>query len=251
VVADDGGPHVRLGVAWALVLLAAGVLGTAALAPLLAATAAMAAVETARSRAGRLRPAPLPAGVGAAVVVVAAAGGGLAVAAAAVFVAVAGPAWVVAERVSGRRPSAARAYAPVPTAALAVVLGVPVACVVLVRGSSGATVTAVLLCCVLLFDASVFIVGTGAANGWEGPAAGIVTIVPLSVIVGSLLSPPFTGSGAWVLGGVAVVTLPMGGPVARRMLGDRAVPAPALGRVDTMLVTGPAWAVAAALLHVH
>jgi hypothetical protein len=50
---------------------------------------------------------------------------------------------------------------------------------------------------------------------------------------------------------VAVVTLPMGGLIARRMLGDRAVSTPALGRVDTMLVTGPAWAVAAALLHVH
>jgi len=96
-------------------------------------------------------------------------------------------------------------FAPVPTAGLALVLGAPAGAVVVVRAAHGASVATVLLATVLLYDAAMFIVGTGAANRWEGPAAGILTIVPFTVIVASVLAPPFRGTSAWVLGAVAVV----------------------------------------------
>jgi hypothetical protein len=114
----------------------------------------------------------------------------------------------------------------------------------------GAVLAVALLLAVCLYDAAVFVVGTGATNSWEGPAAGVVTLVPFTVLVAALLVPPFRGSSPWVLGGLTAVLAPWGAPLATRLLGggDRLG---AVRRLDSLLLVGPAWAVATAVMHLH
>nr|MBA3655679.1 hypothetical protein [Actinomycetota bacterium] len=42
------------------------------------------------------------------------------------------------------------------------------------------------------YDAAAYVVGTGADNYWEGPAAGVATVVAGSLAVAALADPPFT-----------------------------------------------------------
>ncbi|MDQ1397240.1 MAG: hypothetical protein QOG64_2499 [Acidimicrobiaceae bacterium] len=189
---DTGGPHVRLGLAWAVLVLAAAVAGPVVLAVPMLGAAAIGMVEVARRAPSRM-------------------------------------------------------------VAIVVDLGLVVAAVgpVIVRTRpDGAVIATVLLVAVCLYDAAVFVVGTGATNRWEGPAAGIVTLVPLTVLIAALLVPPFRGSSPWLLGGLTAVLAPWGAPLATRLLGggDRLG---AVRRLDTLLLVGPAWALAAAVMHLH
>jgi hypothetical protein len=72
----------------------------------------------------------------------------------------------------------------------------------------------------VVYDSAAYLIGTGANNRWEGPAAGIVSVGILSVLVAAVLAPPFTGSSPWVFAGLAAVLLPLG-PIVCRQLVDR------------------------------
>ena len=178
VPGDSGGPHVRLGLAWAVAVIGTAAIGPLALAIPMLAAAALAAYELIRAR----RP----------------------VAIAAVVAAAASP--VVVELESGR------------------------------------TAAVVLVIAVCLYDAAAFIVGSGARNRWEGPAAGVLTLAPLTVIVASVLDPAY-----WILGGLTAVTAPFGAPLATRLAGGPGR-YPGLRRLDTLLLVGPAWMIALAVL---
>ena len=103
------------------------------------------------------------------------------------------------------------------------------------------------------YDAAAYVVGTGAHNRWEGPAAGIATVLAGALAVAALAVPPFTLETVGVLAAIVCVGGPLGPTVARRISESRprqhgadddeaGAPgeAPAVRRLSTLLATGPA-----------
>jgi hypothetical protein len=119
---------------------------------------------------------------------------------------------------------------------------------VVVRDRLGFSAAFVLVLFAHAFDASSFLVGTGASNRWEGPVAGAAAIAAVSLLVASIMVPPFRGSSPWTLAAAAAVLAPLGRLLGTALLGDRDERAPGLRRVDSLLVLGPPWALLAALL---
>jgi CDP-diglyceride synthetase len=134
------------------------------------------------------------------------------------------------------------------TAAIAVATGAAAGSLVLVR-DMGVMPALFLLALVGAYDTGNYLVGTGATNTWEGPAAGIAAMASVTLAFATLAVPPFKEAGPWVLGGLAALLSPFG-PYAGAALTARVkkLRVPALRRVDALILTGPVWAVAAALL---
>lgn len=236
---DVDGPRVRLGLAWSAVTLAllAALPGVLALVLALAAMAAAGqAVSSWRRRPVRpWRPVavigafllPLSAGLGwvgpllVAVLIIAAAIGG--------------------HRLLGQDD--ARMTAAIPLA-----IGLPAAGLVLVRADLGVVPALVLLAMLHLWDASAFVVGSGARNRWEAHLAATATVAAATLFVAALLVPPFRGLSPAVLGGAAIVSAPLGPYLATLLLGDRTKRTPALRRLDVLIVAVPVWGILAAVL---
>lgn len=127
---------------------------------------------------------------------------------------------------------------------LAVVPAVGAASLVLVRTESLASAL-VLLLVVSAYEVGDFIVGSGASNPVEGPLAGITTALLIGFPLAVILVSPFDDAGAALLG-FAAVACPFGQVAASALLPDAGAPAPALRRIDTLLVLGPLWAAASA-----
>jgi hypothetical protein len=127
------------------------------------------------------------------------------------------------------------------TLAIGVPIGLAAAAPVLVR-HTGIAPALLLLAVVCFYDASAYLVGTGAASAWEGPAAGVVALVPLTIFAQVALLPPFSGAEPLLLGLVGAALAPVGPVAASALLGDRAGHAPALRRLDSLLLLGPLWA---------
>lgn len=192
-----------------------------------------------RSRLGSVQP-PVPlAAAAAALVTVAAAVGPLPAVAAAVFV-VCG---IVAGAAFGPlgRPDVARRAAIVLLPALAA------GGLILSRAQSTASGGA-LLAMACAYDSAAYLIGTDAKYSWEGPLAGLASIAALTILIAAILAPPFRGDSPWILGCLAAVSAPLGPVVARYLVKDPSARVPALRRLDTLLLLGPVWAVAAAVL---
>jgi hypothetical protein len=256
---------VRLGLLWAAATLAALVAGRSWLALWLAPAAALAAAGLARSwyrqagkgsGAGRRRngprarpPAELAALMAAGVVLAAAAGP---VPALAVAVLVAG---LLGRPAAGRPPATSRsrgatpdAPGPVRSGLIALAPAAAGAGLVLTRGQSF-TSALVLAGMVSAYDASAYLIGTGARHGWAGPAAGMASIAALSLFVAAVLAPPFRGATPWIMGGLAAVLAPLGPRATSRLHRPRSARLPAAaGRLDSLVLLGPAWALTSALL---
>ena len=99
-----------------------------------------------------------------------------------------------------------------------------------------------LLFFVCAFDLGDFLVGSGADSVIEGPIAGGAAILVVTAIAAVVKAPPFHGAGVWAFGILAVVACPAGQIVAGLLLPDATVRAPALRRLDSLLVIGPLWA---------
>jgi hypothetical protein len=112
---------------------------------------------------------------------------------------------------------------------------------VLVR-QTGIAPTLLLLALVSVYDAGAYLVGTGAASAWEGPAAGVAALIPVTIFASVVLIPPFSGAEPLLLGVLAAVLAPAGPVAASALLGDRSAHAPALRRLDSLLLLGPLWA---------
>jgi membrane-bound metal-dependent hydrolase YbcI (DUF457 family) len=228
---------------WATLLLAALFAGSGAMAVLIGPVAALAGLQAARS--WRHSPKPRPIEAVAAVDAGAIVGGavfgivGVATAAAAATAFTLGFAQVVeARRRAGRVRVPRSALRTLVVAAVPAVAG---ASPVLLRsmGHRGATPTLALCSFALVYDASAFLIGAEAKHRWIGPAAGIVSIAVVTVAVAAILVPPFRGTTPWVVGLLAVLSAPLGPMVATASLGDRRASAPALRRLDSLLVLGP------------
>ena len=249
------GPLVRLGILWAGITLGALLLGRLWLTGWLAVVAAMAAGSAARTwgtpavaelltynRRVRVQPPAAVAALFAALITVAALAGGLVVAVVAATVAVV----LVAAATFGPlgQPGILRR--------LIIVLGPGVAasCLVLAR-AQGLAVGLVLAGMVTVYDSSAYLIGTGAPNRWEGSVAGVASIAALTLFVAAVLAPPFTGASPWLLGGAAAVLAPVGPALGRWVTGDKTAPVPALRRLDSLFLVGPAWVAGVALLIHH
>jgi molybdopterin synthase sulfur carrier subunit len=229
-------PHGRLGLAWAVVTVGFTVAGPAWLAGWLAVAAFLAGAQTCvvwRKRGER----PLT-------FAAAAIAAGLPVAAsfntdAITAVVVAGLLVTFVARLRKRTAAPSRDIAL--TLAIAVPVGLAAASPVLVR-HHGIAPALLLLAFAGMYDAGAYLVGTGAASAWEGPAAGVVALIPLTILAAVVLVPPFSGTEPFVLGLIAAVLTPCGPLAGSALLGDRTAHAPALRRVDSLLLMGPVWA---------
>jgi hypothetical protein len=192
---------------------------------------------------GRLRPIDGLSALGAALLVVGAAFGvlGLAIGVGGLAVAISGVHRLVVTRHELGRVRVPRSYGR--TLLLAVVPGAAGAAPVALRSiSAHGAVPALALCTyALVYDASAFLFGSGATHVWEGPVAGIASIGAVTIAVAAILVPPFSGSSPWLLGAVAALATPLGPLVASAVLGDRRARAPALRRLDALVVLGPVW----------
>ena len=108
------------------------------------------------------------------------------------------------------------------------------------RYEIGAVIVLVVL--VGVYEASDYIVGSGAASSLEGPLAGIIAMAAVTLPVVFLEVTPWRGADAWLFTALAAVCCPIGQLVASGLLPDPDSPAPALRRIDSFLVLGPLWA---------
>jgi molybdopterin converting factor small subunit len=242
VVHQSVRPHGRLGLAWAVVTVGVAIAGPAWLAGWLAVAAFLAGAQVSQAwRKRGERPLTLVAAVAAAALPVAAVfnmGAMTGVVVAAVLLSFVGRL---------RAPSLAPSRDVALTLAIAVPIGFAAASPVLVR-HTGIAATLLLLAFACFYDASAYLVGTGAASAWEGPAAGVVAFIPLTIFAAVVLIPPFSGAEPLLLGLVAAVLAPAGPVAASALLGDRSAHAPALRRLDSLLLMGPLWAWCAVLM---
>jgi hypothetical protein len=246
VVPDVDGPRIRLGMAWAVVTFAAVAGGTATAAVWFTAAALVAAGNVCRLwRQREMRPAAPVAVFGAAGLPIAAGFGWLAMFAVLGAVGLAALAW---EPVAGalRRPARARVSLPL-TLGIAAGIGLAAAAPVLVRGV-GITEAVVFVTLIGVYDASNYLVGSGAASAWEGPAAGAAFILAVTLAVAAVFVPPFRGLSPWLFGFVTAFLAPLGPYAASALLPEPNAKAPGLRRLDVWIVAGPIWAVFAVLL---
>ena len=136
------------------------------------------------------------------------------------------------------RPALARAGHVVASAGICG--GAAASLVLLAEYEIGALI--ILLVFVMVYDASDFVVGSGASNGIEGPLAGALFIAAASSIVAVLNAPPFRGVDIWSFSVLAMIACPTGQILASALLPDPRADAPALRRLDAYLVVAPAWA---------
>lgn len=216
--------------------------GPVPMAVLFAPLAALAAMQAARSwRRRQRRAAPPVSASGAALLVIASILGVVAVAAAALLVAVLLAAVQLTSLGSPRRVS------PTLTGVIALACGLAGAAPVLLR-ADGFIPVFVLLGFVHVYDASAYVVGAGASSPWEGPAAGVASIAAVTLAVAAVLSPPFRGASPWLFGLLAAALIPLGPRVGAELTGDPRARVPALRRLDSLLVMGPVWALAAVVI---
>jgi len=246
---DLRGPKITLGLAWAVAVGLSLVVGPVLFALLLGTVAALAASQTARTwRRARPPRAPLaPAALAATAVVALGAllptPGFVAVA---VLAAIGAAAWAVSDAVHhGGRP------APVDvllTVACAAVPAAAVAGPILLR-RHGLESALVLMAYALVYDAGSWTMGSGSRHRWLGPLAGIACIGSVTIAVAAF-APQFRGNSPWELGVLAAVLAPLGPPAASLVVGDRRVPVRALRRLDSLVLLGPIWAIAASRIGV-
>ena len=243
VVPDIDRPHVRLGLLWAAVTSLMTLAGRVPLALWFAVVAAIAAGQAARAWHRRGDRPSQPAAMLAAAALPLAALGGVRWITAVVAATIAGS---LLSRLSVAEPGAVRRMGL--TYVIAFPVGLAAASPVLLR-DVGLAAPFVLLGMAALYDAGSYLVGTGASSAWEGPAAGVAALVPVTIVVAVVLVPPFRGASPLLLGLVAAGLAPLGPLAGSIILGDRDSSAPALRRLDSLILLGPVWAwVAVALI---
>jgi hypothetical protein len=99
------------------------------------------------------------------------------------------------------------------------------------------------------YDSGDFVIGSGSRRRWEGPAVGMIAVMVMTFTISTLRLPPFVLPQALYLGGMAAVMCPIGQMVASAVLPDAAVRAPAVRRLDSLMVLAPLWPLVIGLLN--
>jgi hypothetical protein len=238
VVYDMEGPHVRLGVLWFLLAAVALAVGPFFTALAYGGAAGVAAAQTARCwKRRRHRPNELVAaglaamlGIGACL---GAGGSGLVLIVGAVVACV-----VASGDTASPHPILADAGWTLQCALFPGFAAMSM--VLLARLDQGSAIALLLL--VSAYETGDYLVGTGARNPYEGPAAGLAAVVVITFIVSTLPISTLGFGEAWLFGGLVAVLAPAGQLFASALLPAAASPASALRRLDSLLLAAPAWA---------
>jgi len=236
VVHDNTRPHGRIGLAWAIVTIAATIAGPLWIAGWLGLSAFVGACQAAGTRRAMvIHPPPWLAGLISLAPPVAAVFGTRYVVG--VIVAL-GTLAILVRTFVAHRPGA-------QDLALAMMIGVAtgsaVAAMALTREVS-TPAALFLLACACTYDAGAYLVGTGASAAWEGPLAGVVALIPVTILAAVVLVPPFPSGTPLALGLLAAVLAPLGPLLGTALLGRQDADAPGLRRLDSLILLAPAWA---------
>src|SRR5690606_14625964 len=109
--------------------------------------------------------------------------------------------------------------------------------VLLSRLDQGSAIALLLL--VSAYETGDFIVGSGARNPYEGPAAGGSAIVVITFILSTLPISALDFGEAWLFGGLTLLLAPLGQLLASAILPAAKAPAAALRRLDSLLLAAP------------
>lgn len=236
VVHDIEGPRIRLGIGWFLLAIAALAVGPLPTALVYGGVAAVSAAQAARVwRKRRMRPsvevATFTAGLAGLGACLGAGGAG------AVILLGVAAAYLLAVSEASRNPVIVDVgftlQCALPGAAVAASM------VLLARLDQGSAIALLML--VSAFEIGDFIVGSGARNPYEGPAAGASAVVVVTFIVSTLPISTLGFGEAWLFGGLVVVLAPLGQLLASAVLPAATSPAPALRRLDSLLLAAPVW----------
>jgi hypothetical protein len=129
---------------------------------------------------------------------------------------------------------------------VALPIGAGAAALVLAR-RLGLVEPLVLLASVGAMDVGAWVIGSAGAR-WEARAGGVAALVPVTVASAVVLVPKFPAEAPFVLAAVVALLAPLGVRLARYLTGGDATPHPALDRVDSLVLAGPAWVLAATAL---
>lgn len=236
VVHDVDGPRIRLGILWFFLALGALAVGPLPTALVYGGVAAVAAAQAARCwRKRRMRPsvevAALTAGLAGLGACLGAGGAG-----AAILLGV-GAAYLLAASEASPNPAIVDAGFTLQCALP--VAGVALSMVLLARLDQGSAIALLLL--VSAYETGDFIVGSGARNPFEGPAAGASAVVVVTFIVSTLPISTLGFGDAWLFGGLVVLLAPLGQLLASAVLPSATSPALALRRLDSLLLAAPVW----------
>ncbi len=235
---DIDGPRVRVGFLWFLLLAGALYAGLVALGVLYGLVAGVAATQTAREwrRVGR-QPSRLVAGLGALLVPLTASVSlvlpGL------VILAV--PVAALGAALFRRRRRTPLLDAAGTTVRSSVFHAVGAAAVLVTYRASiaGAIILVVLVCAYEMGD---FLVGAESGSVVIGPIAGIIAVGVFTASVAVFQLSPFREPlDAIVFGALVAVLCPLSQMVASLLLPTASAKAPALRRLDSLLLTAPAW----------
>lgn len=241
VVYDVDGPRVRLGLAWFAGAMVATALSPFSAAAVFAVAAGLAARQIVRAWGSVPWQADVAAGLGAVPVLAALIGTPAVVVAVVVGLVVAAGAAAAPD--GARLPGGEGRLAAAGILALALVPAVAAAAFVLVRAESVVAAT-VLVLLASAYEMGDFIVGSGASNPIEGPLAGMTAATLVSLPLALVLVEPYDAAGVGLVAFTAAAC-PFGQVVASAVLPGAGAPAPALRRIDTLLVLAPIWAAAA------
>jgi hypothetical protein len=98
------------------------------------------------------------------------------------------------------------------------------------------------------YETGDYLVGSGARNPYEGPAAGASAIVVITFILSTLPISTLDFGEAWLFGGLMVLLAPAGQLVASALLPTAKSPASSLRRLDSLLLAAPVWCYGVGLL---
>jgi hypothetical protein len=226
-----------MGFLWFLLIMGSLVYGTPALAVVYGLTATLAAYQLSRVWLDRgEHPNPLVATVGAASVPAAAvigpASAGVAILGTTVLAL-----FAATSTEGGREGFLATAGT---TVRCSVFVGLAAAAPVLayeVHPGAGA----LLLIFVSGYETGDYLVGSGSANSFEGPIAGMAAIAVFGFAAWVANLPPFDRSVVPLLTGIAMLSCPLGQLAGSALLPRADTPASGVRRLDSLLVLGPVW----------
>jgi len=245
VVYDIDGPRVRLGVAWFLGALVATLVPLPLAAAVVYAVAAgFAARQLVQAWGSVPWQADVAAGLGSVPVLAALLGPRAAVVACALGAVVAIGCACAPD--GARLPGGEGRVAAAGILCLSLVPALGAASFVLVRRHS-VIAALVLLVVASAYEMGDYIVGSGGSTPLEGPLAGITTATLLALPLALVLVEPYDTAGV-VLLPLTALACPLGQVVASAVLPGAGAHAPALRRIDTLLLLAPVWAAAAGAL---
>lgn len=245
-VYDVDGPRIRLGLAWFAVALPAIALSTTSAALLYAVAGGLAARQVVKAWKAESWQADAAAGAAALPILAAVGGTGAAVAAliiatcAAVAVGLSAPCARLRGNVGRIAAAGVMIQATVPIA-------VAGASMIMIRGEAEMMTAVILFGLACAYEMGDFLVGSGSSNPVEGPMAGGAAVMVSGFPLALVLIPPFDVLGVAMLA-VTAAACPVGQWIASAILPRPDAHAPALRRIDTLLLVAPLWAIATGVI---